>query len=360
MPIGTVYEQALTGDKATTAGPVRAAIGKALPGAHTVLVSGYDQNTWSIAVATPPARRCPFASDQMLSTADQRRAAADPRCDSSRDNAQAYAQFVSADPDAVAAVFGISGATLRSAVDMLNHGGVVVGDPDLVDAGRVTLNGYQVTKDDQPVVERTAPGLAVPTAAGGAVVLGPDVPAVFGAATTFGGVLATPLGPPNDRQTDALTAQLLDIGRSQPYIEQGPDHDQQVIAITLALAAGVIALGAAAIATGLAAVDGRGDLRTLGAVGATPRVRRLLALSQSGVIAGLGSVLGALAGFGAGAAVLYGLNRVHAGQWPAPPPYPIEVPWLNLLVSVLVVPLVAILGAGLLTRSRLPSERRAD
>jgi putative ABC transport system permease protein len=88
----------------------------------------------------------------------------------------------------------------------------------------------------------------------------------------------------------------------------------------------VIALGAAAIATGLAAVDGRADLRTLGAVGATPRVRRMLALSRSGVIAGLGSVLGSVAGLGAGVAVLHSPNRVYAGQWAAPSPYPIEVP----------------------------------
>jgi putative ABC transport system permease protein len=33
------------------------------------------------------------------------------------------------------------------------------------------------------------------------------------------------------------------------------------------------------------------------------------------------------------------------------------VPWLNLAV-LLAVPLVAMLGAGLLTRSRLPIERR--
>jgi putative ABC transport system permease protein len=34
------------------------------------------------------------------------------------------------------------------------------------------------------------------------------------------------------------------------------------------------------------------------------------------------------------------------------------VPWRNVGVALLVVPLVAMLGAGLLTRSRLPIERR--
>jgi putative ABC transport system permease protein len=34
------------------------------------------------------------------------------------------------------------------------------------------------------------------------------------------------------------------------------------------------------------------------------------------------------------------------------------VPWLNVGIALLVVPLIAMLGAGLLTRSRLPIERR--
>jgi putative ABC transport system permease protein len=122
--------------------------------------------------------------------------------------------------------------------------------------------------------------------------------------------------------------------------------------------AGIITLGAAAIATGLAAADGRTDLATLAAVGASPRVRRGLSLSQSGVIAGLGSLLGAAAGLGGAVAVLVALNRGLAEIWPAPTPYPITVPWLNVGVALLLVPLVAMLGAGLLTRSRLPIERR--
>jgi putative ABC transport system permease protein len=34
------------------------------------------------------------------------------------------------------------------------------------------------------------------------------------------------------------------------------------------------------------------------------------------------------------------------------------VPWLNVAIALLVVPVVAMLGAGLLARSRLPIERR--
>jgi putative ABC transport system permease protein len=34
------------------------------------------------------------------------------------------------------------------------------------------------------------------------------------------------------------------------------------------------------------------------------------------------------------------------------------LPWLNVAIALLVVPVTAMLGAGLLTRSRLPIERR--
>jgi putative ABC transport system permease protein len=76
------------------------------------------------------------------------------------------------------------------------------------------------------------------------------------------------------------------------------------------------------------------------------------------VIAGLGSLLGAAAALGGSVAVLVALNRGDADLWPAPTPYPITMPWLNVGVALLVVPMVAMLGAGLLTRSRLPIERR--
>lgn len=76
------------------------------------------------------------------------------------------------------------------------------------------------------------------------------------------------------------------------------------------------------------------------------------------MIAGLGSLLGVVAGLGAALAVLIALNQRYAGIWPAPTAYPLAVPWLNLVVAVVVVPVVATAGAGLLTRSRLPIERR--
>ncbi len=113
------------------------------------------------------------------------------------------------------------------------------------------------------------------------------------------------------------------------------------------------------MATGLAAADGRSDLSTLAAIGAAPSVRRVLTLSQAGVIAGLGSLLGTIAGLGSGWAILAAYNRQFAGDWPREIGYPFAVPGVVLLLLVS-IPVIAMLGTGLLTRARLPIERRAD
>src|SRR5262249_25635013 len=169
--------------------------------------------------------------------------------------------------------------------------------------------------------------------------------------------VATTTRMPTTDEGDRLTAAL----GSEYFVQvqRGAPQQGNTTLVVLSIVAGVITLGAAAIATGLAAADGRADLTPLAAVGAWPRVRRMLSLSQSGVIAGLGSLLGVAAGLGASTSVLFALNQRYAGVWPAPTLYPITVPWLNLAVALLVVPAIAMLGAGLLTRSRLPIERRA-
>jgi hypothetical protein len=85
------------------------------------------------------------------------------------------------------------------------------------------------------------------------------------------------------------------------------------------------------------------------AVGAGPGVRRRLPLSQSGVIAGLGTALGLLAGLGTSTSVLFAYNQALMYQWPGESAYPIALPWYALAV-VLVVPLLSMLATGLLTR----------
>ncbi|MEE3920094.1 hypothetical protein V2I01_23205 [Micromonospora sp. BRA006-A] len=112
------------------------------------------------------------------------------------------------------------------------------------------------------------------------------------------GYLLDTAGSPTDRQMEMLTDELFDIGPMSAQVATAdPPSDQRPMLLLLAVASGDHA-GAAAVATGLAAAEGRRDLSTLAAVGADPRVRRLLSLCQAGVIAVLGSALGIVAGLG--------------------------------------------------------------
>ena len=319
---------------------------------------------------TPASRQCPYSPELLRRDAtpvEQRAARRDARCDG-LGGIYRYFQYAFTDSftlvidhDAIGSLTGLAAGDARRAAAALRAGKVVVDHPRYLHDGQVTLaitthDPFQ--KADDETRTATAPGYAPPHRPRAPITLmswrtarslGLDpVPSM---------VLATTSRMPTVAEQDRLQAAL--GSTTGVYVERGPRtrSDTRTL-LLLAVVAGVIALGAAAIATGLAAADGRADLGTLAAVGASPRVRRGLSLSQSGVIAGLGSLLGAVAGLGGAVAVLLALNRGYADIWPAPTPYPITLPWLNVGIAVLVVPLVAMLGAGLLTRSRLPIERR--
>jgi putative ABC transport system permease protein len=318
----------------------------------------------------PAARACPYSSSVLRrdpTRAEQRAARRDSRCKGAGGLYRYFDLLVTSmipfvvDPTEVGAVTGVSAGDAGRAAAALRSGAVVVDDARYLANGKVELAVVAI----QPSASRkevrnlvTAPRFALPHPPRAPVVLMTSATAhTLGLGSTRSVALATTSRMPTVGEQDRLQATLgTDFG---VYVERGPQTGQARTALlVLAALAGLITLGAAAIATGLAAADGRADLGTLAAVGASPRVRRGLSLSQSGVIAGLGSLLGTVAGLGGSIAVLIALNRGSADLWPAPTPYPIAVPWLNVGVALLVVPLVAMLGAGLLTRSRLPIERR--
>jgi putative ABC transport system permease protein len=171
-------------------------------------------------------------------------------------------------------------------------------------------------------------------------------------------LVASTTRPPTVAEEGRLRAEFAEADRDLNVFVQRRPTGRGVVVVVLALAGAVVTLAAAAVATGLANADTEPDLATLGAVGASPGLRRRLSMSRSGVIAVLGSLLGVLAGVGTAVAVLLALNQRDADSWPAAPPYPIEVPWVNLAVALVAVPAVAMLGTALLTRARLPVERR--
>jgi putative ABC transport system permease protein len=313
----------------------------------------------------PVARECPYSSsvlDRDPTPAEQRAARRDSRCDGIRDRYVYFGGFGSSqmmtfvvDPATIGAVFQVPQDDVEQVAAALRSGAVAVDDPRYVDNGRVTLT-VRTGPGRDAAREMGATGFAMPHRLHTPVALMTEQTAAsLGLRASPLGMLATTSRLPTVAEQDRLQAAL---GNGfYVYVERGPGSNSAGL-LVLAVVAGVIALAAAAIATGLAAADGRADLATLAAVGASPRLRRALSLSQSGVIAGLGSVIGAVAGVGASTAVLAALNRADGDVWPAPTPYPIIVPWSNVAIAVLVVPAVAMLGAGLLTRSRLPIERR--
>ncbi|MFE4633021.1 FtsX-like permease family protein [Streptomyces sp. NPDC056773] len=153
-------------------------------------------------------------------------------------------------------------------------------------------------------------------------------------------------------------------------IEKGYEGDDSLPMLVLTVFAGLVTIGAAGIATGLAQADAEGDLKTLAAVGAPPRVRRTLSGFQCGVVAFMGVVLGSAAGIlpavglrlterrAAADLVRNGIENGWSAASEAVPYIPIAVPWTTLGGLLIVVPLGAALLAALVTRSSGALARR--
>ncbi|WP_320065298.1 FtsX-like permease family protein [Micromonospora sp. RTGN7] len=324
-------------------------------------------NDWcEVRAELPPEQVCPDELAQLPDLADRQRARTDPRCAAGLDGnylARFSLPSVVDDGDALAALTGAAPEELAAARQVLRAGGAVLTDPRYVVAGRVTLTATRtrVRPESETTSTATVPGYVLRSGLKvDQVVLSPAAATRVGlAARQFGYLLATDTAP-TPAQQDRFDVELRRLGPLEVVVERGlGDNDQRQVLLLLAIGSGLITVGAAAVATGLAAAEGRADLSTLAAVGASPRLRRVLSLCQAGVIAVLGSALGIVAGLGTAVIVLAARNRRYATAVPVDEAYPLVVPWLHLGM-VVVVPLVAMLGAGLFTRSRLAVERRLD
>jgi putative ABC transport system permease protein len=174
------------------------------------------------------------------------------------------------------------------------------------------------------------------------------------AATTMGMstvptlVVARTSSPVSTATLDAAQASLADAGiRARIGRETGYDGSVATLLLVLLLASSVVTIGGVAVATGLAAADGRDDVATLAAVGASPRVRRLLVGWQAGGVGLVGATVGIVAGVIPAYALLRAQGRTA-----------MVVPWPTLLVTALAVPLVASVLCGAVVRNQLPIERR--
>jgi putative ABC transport system permease protein len=242
----------------------------------------------------------------------------------------------------------------------LAAGDAIVLDDRMVQDGqiRLTVAGHTV-RLRALVVTQSYPLTALPAPA----LVSPATAARLGVPAPVGGYSL------DARNLDAAAEQRLRdaLQRALPdsvsmYVERGYQTDFTPVLLVLGGIALVLVLGGALIATGLAAADARPDLATMAAVGAAPRLRRLISMSQAGVVALLGTVIGTLAGLVPGIAITWPLTA-NGGSWGSTygvPPHGaiIDIPWLMLGAIGLGVPLLAMLVVGGCTRGRLPLTRR--
>ncbi|GAA1649422.1 ABC transporter permease [Catellatospora bangladeshensis] len=306
----------------------------------------------------PPAERCPAWVDPqpgVPTEPDEN----DPRC---RGFSGSWAFYVAVDDGSgLSALSSAPPAELAKARAVLEAGGIVVDDPRYVVDGKVAVALVDGPPVDDPYDLPTVPVPAAVLAGddmAASFVVSPGLVRAHGLAVRPGDVAASLDHVLTGSEAEQLTGRLRELSTQLSLtVERGPQFREEPIIWILGVIAALVALGAAGVATGLTAADSRPDLATLGAVGASPRVRRLLSLSQSGVISGLGALLGVLAGLGTAAALVAAVNSSRGLAHQDQVPMTLTLPW-DTLAIVLSVPLVAMLGAGLLTRSRLPIERR--
>ena len=131
---------------------------------------------------------------------------------------------------------------------------------------------------------------------------------------------------------------------------EDPRHiAQRWVSLGAVGAAGLVTAIVAGIAVALAAAEGRADVATLAAVGASPRRRRMFGAGHGLFLGLVGGLLGLLIGVPAG--LSFGqLDGVRG----------VGVPWLALTGTVLVVPLLAAVAGWVVTPTRLSLVRRTD
>jgi putative ABC transport system permease protein len=393
LPYGTVSVAAYDGKDLDT---VRAAIEKRFPVEHRADVSqlavgptrcDYNATTkgcGDIQPEVPKANKCPMNEDnaQETYTEAQRRAFAfDWRCASGGGSPSVAISGNSGVLVGGADVMHSLGVHDKAAEQALARGETVLFDKTYADRGsmmfKVVTDVNKYVPDGQ---EPVGPVKALPAYVahegikqtyGLVALVPPKAAADAGIRTIPAGSYYTTSRMPDSKERQGLQSDLAKIGtNTETYVERGYTAKNSLVLLALTLFAGLVTVGAAGIATGLAQADAEPDLKTLSAIGAPPRVRRLLSAFQCGVVAAMGVLLGSAAGVLPAiglrrnerrlAWVDYwnGVSSGWAGQ--GKPHVPIVIPWSTLGLLLIAVPVGAALLAGLVTRSRGQLGRRAE
>lgn len=314
-----------------------------------------EKDCQNVSIGTPEPNVCPYAAigerTGEVTPEVFKQYEDDPRCQGRNYSSRFSGPVIGSYDDLVA----LSGIRSEAAKRALDAGGMVVFDRNQVLNGKGLLKIERFERFTEngpaPVREVSVPAVYVDPAGRSTFLSGfvsPQAAASTGVPTGAEGTILSYNTLPSDNTEEAVRAALADVGEDSFFeVERGYRDAYGIGLLALLVASAVVTLGAAGVATGLAQADARADLATLAAVGAAPRVRRVLTAFQAAVIAGLGAVLGTVSGFVPMLAYLY-----------ADTEFRVVIPWLNLLGIAVVVPAVAALLAGLLTRSRLPLSRR--
>jgi putative ABC transport system permease protein len=320
----------------------------------------------------------------------------DPRCTAAFSGGQVV-------PGDVAALRALTGKVDPRAEQILSAGGIIVFNRyDLATAdatgraGTATVavqrscppDGQELPDEIRkqfapycsgpPPADQTLPAAVAGTVDGTPVngvraLIPPAVADKFGAKYTPSMILFDTTRMPTRAEEERANAAAESLGTTALLkVERGYQGGADASMPALAAVAAFVTLGAAAIATGLAITDGEADLETLAAVGARPRVRRVLAGSQASITAVLGTVLGSATGLVPAVAVIearshsflqsaadaradfgpfHGPSAVHAQSY-------LAIPWWFLIGTMVVVPALAGLGAAIVTRSKVEIRRR--
>ncbi|MFD8317610.1 FtsX-like permease family protein [Kitasatospora purpeofusca] len=332
------------------------------------------QSCGRVEVALPEERQCPIWAKGRRSLSPEeidRLGREDPRCKGrviTRGNSFGAVQSGDA-----ALLRNLYNVTDPAAGQAIAAGKAVVFDERYVKDGKVALELTEPYPDG-PMDEGFEPASHTVTLdavlvggqsnVGGTAVVSAETVHRLGLTSSDAGSVWLPDTAPADAAEQRARAALAKLSDGIEFdIERGYRSPGDLISLGLTAFAGLVALGAAGIATGLAAADSQRDLTTLAAVGAAPRIRRTLSGFQCGVIAAMGALLGAVAGIVPAVA----LRKVEA----AGAVYPgmslqeeaakgiVVFPWLNIGVTVVVLPLLAVALAALLTRSRISLLRRS-